>query len=393
MTIVEMREKRAKLWATMEGFLDTHRTDKGVLSADDDATYTNMEKDLNDLTNEIRRMERRDAIEAELSKPVGTPITAKPQGAPVEKMGRASDAYCEDFGLALRGRPLVHNVLSVGVDADGGYLVPEEFEKQIVDGLKEANVVRTLAKTITTQAERKIPVAVGHSVAQWTEENAAYTESNPTFGQKQIDAYKLTDLIRVSTELLQDSAFALEPYIREEFVRAFGVAEEEAFCVGNGTKQPTGIFTANGGEVGVTAAGATAITVDELISLIYSLKSPYRRNAKFFMHDSTVALIRKLKDNNGAYLWQPSVQAGEPDRLLGYPLYTSPYVPQVKAGALAVAFGDFKNYWIADRAGRTVQRLNELYAGNGQVGFIATERVDGKVILPEGIKLLKMKAS
>lgn len=393
MTIVEMREKRAKLWATMEGFLDTHRTDKGVLSADDDATYTNMEKDLNDLTNEIRRMERRDAIEAELSKPVGTPITAKPQGAPVEKMGRASDAYREDFGLALRGRPLVHNVLSVGVDADGGYLVPEEFEKQIVDGLKEANVVRTLAKTITTQAERKIPVAVGHSVAQWTEENAAYTESNPTFGQKQIDAYKLTDLIRVSTELLQDSAFALEPYIREEFVRAFGVAEEEAFCVGNGTKQPTGIFTANGGEVGVTAAGATAITVDELISLIYSLKSPYRRNAKFFMHDSTVALIRKLKDNNGAYLWQPSVQAGEPDRLLGYPLYTSPYVPQVKAGALAVAFGDFKNYWIADRAGRTVQRLNELYAGNGQVGFIATERVDGKVILPEGIKLLKMKAS
>lgn len=393
MTIVEMREKRAKLWATMEGFLDTHRTDKGVLSADDDATYTNMEKDLNDLTNEIRRMERRDAIEAELSKPVGTPITAKPQGAPAEKMGRASDAYREDFGLALRGRPLVHNVLSVGVDADGGYLVPEEFEKQIVDGLKEANVVRTLAKTITTQAERKIPIAVGHSVAQWTEENAAYTESNPTFGQKQIDAYKLTDLIRVSTELLQDSAFPLEPYIRDEFVRAFGVAEEEAFCVGNGTKQPTGIFTANGGEVGVTAAGATAITVDELISLIYSLKSPYRRNAKFFMHDSTVALIRKLKDNNGAYLWQPSVQAGEPDRLLGYPLYTSPYVPQVKAGALAVAFGDFKNYWIADRAGRTVQRLNELYAGNGQVGFIATERVDGKVILPEGIKLLKMKAS
>lgn len=393
MNIVEMREKRAKLWATMEGFLDTHRTSKGVLSADDDATYSNMEKDLNDLTNEIRRMERRDAIEAELSKPVGTPITAKPQSAPTDKVGRASDAYREDFGLALRGRPLVHNVLSVGVDADGGYLVPEEFEKQIVDGLKESNVVRTLAKTITTQAERKIPIAVGHSVAQWTEENAAYTESNPTFGQKQIDAYKLTDLIRVSTELLQDSAFPLEPYIRDEFVRAFGVAEEEAFCVGNGTNQPTGIFTANGGEVGVTAAATGAITVDELISLIYALKSPYRRNAKFFMHDSTVALIRKLKDGNGAYLWQPSIQQGQPDRLLGYPLYTSPYVPQVAAGALAVAFGDFKNYWIADRAGRTVQRLNELYAGNGQVGFIATERVDGKVILPEGIKLLKMKAS
>lgn len=393
MTIVEMREKRAKLWATMEGFLDTHRTDKGVLSTDDDATYTNMEKDLNDLTNEIRRMERRDAIEAELSKPVDSPITAKPQAAPNDKQGRASDAYKEDFGRHLRGKVLLHNVLSEGTDADGGFLVPEEFERQIVTTLDEANVVRSLAKVITTHSDRKIPVASTHSTAQWTAENAAYTESNPTFGQKQIDAFKLTDLIRVSTELLQDSAFDLENYIAAEFARAFGIAEEQAFCVGTGTNQPTGIFTANGGEVGVTAAGANAITVDELISLVYSLKSPYRRNAKFLMNDATVSLVRKLKDNYGAYLWQPSVQAGQPDRLLGYEIYTSPYVPTVGAGALTVAFGDFKHYWIADRAGRTVQRLNELYATNGQVGYVATERVDGKVILPEGIKLLKMKAS
>jgi HK97 family phage major capsid protein len=108
------------------------------------------------------------------------------------------------------------------------------------------------------------------------------------------------------------------------------------------------------------------------------------------MKDITVSSLRKLKDNNGAYLWQPSVQAGQPDRLLGYPLYTSPYVPAAAANALPIAFGDFSNYGIADRMGRTVQRLNELYAGNGQVGFIATERVDGKVILSEGIQLLKM---
>nr|MCR4628083.1 phage major capsid protein [Clostridium sp.] len=138
-------------------------------------------------------------------------------------------------------------------------------------------------------------------------------------------------------------------------------------------------------------AASNAITADEMISVVYSLKSPYRRNAKFLMNDATVSIIRKLKDNNGAYLWQPSVQAGEPDRLLGYELYTSPYVPTAAAGALAVAFGDFKNYWIADRSGRTVQRLNELYSTSGQVGFVATERVDGKVILPEGIQLLKMK--
>lgn len=393
MTIIEMREKRAKLWATMEGFLDTHRNDKGVLSAEDDATYTAMEQDLNDLSNEIRRMERRDAMEAELSKPVNKPIKEAPEKptAP-EKTGRASNAYKEDFDRHLRGKKPIHNVLSESVDADGGYLVPEEFEKEIIKGLDSANVIRSLAKVITTHHDRKIPLAIGRSVANWTAENAAFTESNPTFGQKQIDAFKLTDLIRLSTELLQDSEFDLEEYIAAEFARAFGIAEEEAFCVGTGINQPTSIFTANGGEVGVTAAANNAITADELISLVYALKSPYRRNAKFLMNDATVSMIRKLKDGNGAYLWQPSVQAGQPDRLLGYELHTSPYVPVVAGGAFTVAFGDFKNYWIGDRAGRTVQRLNELYATNGQIGYVATERVDGKVILPEGIQLLKMKA-
>lgn len=394
MTITEMRNKRAKLWNTMEGFLDTHRNDMGVLSAEDDSTYSKMERDLDSMTNEIKRMERRDAIEAELNKPVNTPITENPEktaGLTV-KSGRASDAYKEDFDRHLHGKALVHNVLSEGTDADGGYLVPEEFERDIVTALEEENVVRSLAKVITTQHERKIPVATGHSTAQWTAENAAYTESNPTFGQKQIDAFKLTDLCRVSVELLQDSAFDVEDYLMKEFARAFGIAEEQAFCVGTGTNQPTGIFTANGGTVGVTAAANNAITADELISLVYALKSPYRRNAKFLMNDAAISAIRKLKDQNGAYLWQPSAQAGQPDRLLGYEIFTSPYVPTMAAGALTVAFGDFKNYWIGDRAGRTGQRLNELYATNGQIGYVATERVDGKVILPEGIQLLKMKA-
>ncbi len=394
MNITELRNKRAALWNTMEGFLDTHRNDMGVLSADDDATYTRMEQELDALTNEVKRMERRDAHEAELSKPVSRPITGapeKPQHAD-GKTGRASDEYKEDFNRHLRGRPLLHNVLSTSPDEDGGYLVPVEYEKELVTALSEENVIRGLAKVITTKHERKIPVAAGHSTAQWTAENAAYTESNPTFGQKQIDAFKLTDLCRVSVELLQDAEFDIEDYLLREFARAFGIAEEEAFCVGTGGNQPTGIFTAHGGEVGVTAAGANAITADEVISLVYALKSPYRRNAKFLMNDATVSILRKLKDGNGAYLWQPSVQAGQPDRLLGYELHTSPYVPTVSAGALTVAFGDFKNYWIGDRAGRTVQRLNELYATNGQIGYVATERVDGKVILPEAIKLLQQHA-
>ena len=392
MTIQELREKRNTAWNACKAFLDSHRTERGTLTAEDDATYTRMEQEITDLGKEIARLERQEKLEAELNAPVNTPLTARPAAQVAEKTGRASNAYSEDFGRHLRGKIPLHNVLSESTDADGGYLVPLEFERQITSGLDEANVIRSIAKVITTHHDRKIPIAVGHSVASWTAENAPFTESNPTFSQKQIDAFKLTDLIRVSVELLQDAEFDLESYIVTEFARAFGVAEEQAFCVGTGTNQPTGIFTANGGTVGVTAAAANAITVDEIISLVYALKSPYRKNAKFLMNDATVSLLRKLKDGNGAYLWQPSVQAGQPDKLLGYDIYTSPYAPAVAAGAYAIAFGDFKNYWIGDRAGRTVQRLNELYATNGQVGFVATERVDGKVILPEGIQLLRMKA-
>ncbi len=388
-TILELREKRTKLWENAKDFLDSKRNPDGLISSEDAAIYDKMEADVVNLGKEIDRLEKQSAIDMELNKPIGSPILEKPTNKKV-KLGRASDEYKRDFLNVLRGKPQIYNVMQESVDADGGFLVPEEFENQIVTALEENNVIRSIAKTITTAAERKIPIAATHSVAQWTPENGAYTESKPTFGQKTIDAFKLTDLVKVSTELLQDSMFNLESYISSEFARAFGVAEEQAFCTGTGVGQPTGIFTENGGEIGLTLTSTTNITCDNIIELVHSLKSPYRRNAVFLMNDSTISMLRKLKDTNGAYLWQPSLQAGQPDRLLGYPLYTSPYVPTVAAEALPIAFGDFSNYWIADRMGRSVQRLNELYAGNGQVGFLATERVDAKVILSEGIKLLKM---
>jgi HK97 family phage major capsid protein len=198
----------------------------------------------------------------------------------------------------------------------------------------------------------------------------------------------------VSQELLYDSMFDLPSFLTREFARALGAAEEEAFIKGDGNGKPTGLFLPTGGaDVGVTSASATSITFDDLINLVYSLRVPYRRNARFIMNDQTVGSVRKLKDSNGQFLWQPSLQIGEPDRLLGYPIYTSPYVPTVAASALVAAFGDYSNYWVADRQGRSLQRLNELYSINGQVGFLITQRVDGKVILSEGIKLLQMKAA
>jgi len=399
MKIFELIEKRNKAIESARAFLKGREVvnNTETLSDEDAATFDRMEKEINLLSAAIDREGRLANIENSVLQPTSTPIITslsqqyQPQSA--ESVGethhRATNEYKTDFGNSLRGTPLVYNVLSTSPDANGGYLVPLEFEKQIVAALEEYNIIRTIAKIITTSAERKIPIAVSHSSAQWTDENEEIAESDLKFAQKEVDAFKLTDLIKVSIELLQDSMFDLEKYIAAELARSFGVAEEEAFCIGTGVKQPAGIFTENGGEVGVTTAGAT-ISADNLIDLVYSLKSPYRRNAVFLMKDTTVAAIRKLKDSNSQYLWQPSLQAGEPDRLLGYPLYTSPFVPAIEAGSLPVAFGDFSNFWIADRMGRTVQRLNELYARKSQVGFLGVQRVDGKVILREGIKLLQV---
>lgn len=396
--ILELREKRAKAWDAAKAFLDSKRGADGLLSAEDVATYEKMEADVVNLGKEIDRLERQQALDAELNKPVNTPITGKPgQPNPENKTGRASDEYKRAFWNAMRSKAAgyeVLNALQVGTDSEGGYLVPDEFERTLVEALQEENIFRTMAKIIqTASGDRKIPVVASKGTASWVDEEGAIPESDDAFGQVSIGAYKLATMIKVSEELLNDSVFNLESYIAREFARRIGAKEEESFFIGNGTGKPTGIFNATGGaELGVTAASATAITVDEIMDLFYSLKSPYRKNAVFVMNDATVKAIRKLKDGNGQYLWQPSISAGQPDTILNRPVKTSAYVPAIAAGAKTIAFGDFGYYWIADRQGRSFQRLNELYAATGQVGFKATQRVDGKLILSEAIKVLKMKA-
>lgn len=399
--ILELREKRAKAWDAAKQFLDAKRGADGMLSEEDTATYDKMEQDVMNLGKEIERLERQAAIDAELSKATSTPLTGKP-GAKmgkdeVEKTGRASDEYKGSFWNAMRVKapmPSVLNALQEGTDSEGGYLVPDEFERTLVEALEEENVFRTLAHVIkTSSGDRKIPVVASKGTASWVDEEGAYTESDDAFSQVSIGAYKLGTMIKVSEELLADSVFDLEAYISKEFARRIGAREEESFFNGDGKGKPLGILAAAGGaEVGVTAASATAITADEVIDLFYSLKAPYRKNAVWLLNDATVKQIRKLKDTTGQYLWQPSLVAGTPDTILGRPVKTSAFMPTAAVGAKTIAFGDFKYYWIVDRQGRTFKKLSELYAANGQVGFMGTQRVDGKLILPEAIKVLQQKS-
>jgi len=393
MTIQELRKKRAEAWDEARNFLDSKRTESGVLSDEDSATYDAMEKNIVALGTEIERLERQERLGKELSAATSTPIVGAP-GSHESKKSTASAEYTRAFWDSVRNRNWidVHNALQVGTDTEGGYLVPDEFEKKLISALEEENIFRPLATKIqTSSGDRKIPVITQKGEAVWMEEEEAYTLSDDAFGQIALSAYKVGTAIKISEELLNDSVFDLPSYIAKEFARRIGTKEEEAFLIGDGIGKPTGIFAATGGAMnGATTAGA-AINFDDVMELYFSLKSPYRKKAVWVMNEQTLKALRKVKDSTGNYIWQPSVQVGIPDTILNRPYVTSVYAPTPDAGNKAIAFGDFSYYWIADRQGRSLKRLNELFAMNGQVGFLASQRVDGKLILPEAVKTLTVK--
>ncbi len=389
MNIMELREKRNQALDVAKAFLESHRTDKGILSIEDDAIYTRMETDIDALTNEIHRLERQEQREAEMNKPINTPLTSKPSGSTAHenKTGRASDAYKKGMLTALRTNfRQISNILQEGVDTDGGYLVPEEYDTRLIRVLEGENIMRKLGHKITTTGNHKINIASTEPAAAWIEEGGTLQFSDAKFTQVLLDAHKLHVAIKVTEELLYDNAFNLENYIIDEFGKALSNAEEDAFLNGSGVGQPLGLFAATGG--GTVYKTVTKLTADDIMNLVYALKRPYRKNSAFIMNDQIIATIRTFKDNNGAYMWQPSYQAGEPDKLLGYPVYTSPFAPED-----AIAFGDYSYYNIGDRGTRSFKQLNELFAGNGMIGFVAKERVDGKLILPEAVQILKIGTS
>ena len=394
--ILALREKRANLWNETKAFLESHRAEDGTVSAEDNATYEKMEADVVALGKEIDRLERQAAIDREMDQPTAAPLVSRPVAPTAQKQGRASDEYKTAFWGMIRNRvatPGVMNALQVGTDSEGGYLVPDEYERTLVQGLEEENVLRSLCTVIqTSSGDRKIPLVASHGTASWVDEEATIPDSDDVFGQISIGAHKVATMIKVSDELLQDSVFNIESYIASEFARRIGAAEEEAFITGNGTGKPTGLLHAtNGAGIGVTTNGNTP-TADEIFDLIHSIKSVYRKKAVFLLNDSTLKALRKLKDGQGQYLWQPGLKEGQPDTLLNYRLVTSPFMPEIDSGNKVILFGDFKSYWIADRQGRSFQRLNELYAATGQVGFRATQRVDGRLVLAEAMKCLAVKA-
>lgn len=397
--ILEMKQKRAALVKQAREILDKAEEEKRDLTTEEEQRYENIMADVDKLGKQIEREERMLALEKDLDTRDIEPHKPEPQTQQRDVSRRGTEEYRNAYFHYLRqGRNALDaneiRALQVGTDTEGGYLVPDEFEKTLVQGLEEQNIMRGLATVITTSSgELIVPTVTSHGTAAWTGEEAAFTPSDEAFGQVRLSAYKATTLIIVSEELLNDSAFDLEAYIKREFARRIGALEEAAFVNGDGIGKPTGVVQgASEGKVGATGQ-TTSVTADDLIDLYHSLKRPYRVRATWLMADSTAKAIRKLKDKDGQYLWQPGLQAGQPDRILGRPVAISDNMPEMAASAKSILFGDFSYYWIADRQGRAFQRLNELYATNGQVGFRVYQRVDGKLVLSEAVKYYQNAAS
>lgn len=387
--IQELRGKRAQLIKEARGIIEREEKEDRKLTQEEVNQYDRIMKEVDELRERIDREERLAGVEGEFT---GKKTTQSMEGEGQDRSNPlATKEYRNAFWKSMRKSGLSETelrALNIGQDPEGGYLVPNEYHDQLIEGLEEQNVMRGLASTIqTSHGERLIPLVVDKGEAQWIGESDDYPESDAEFGRTSLGAYKLARITRVTEELLNDSMFDIAGFLSSTFRRTFGDAEERAFVDGDGQGKPTG-FLQDATDAGETSVG-DGVATDDLLELYHALNKPYRSRAVWMMNDSTVLAIRKLKDANDQYIWQPGLQAGQPDRILGRPVETSRYMPELEAGNKAIAFGDFSYYWIADRQAIGIQRLVELYAAIGQVGFRMFTRTDGKLILPEAIVTLK----
>jgi HK97 family phage major capsid protein len=351
--------------------------------------YDNHVAEIRSLENVINQHAELATFGVEKENPV---VVAPKAGTVVDP--RASKEYSADFFSMIRTGN-VQGALSVGTPAAGGYATPTEFDKSIVERLQNENIFRQLASVITTEGDRNLTIENNLGAAGWTAEAAVATNDNGaddnSFSRVTLSSYKLTRIIKVSEELLTDAFFDLPGYLAQKFAAAFGIAEETACVAGNGTGKPTGVLS-GASDSGVVTAAPTAITFDEVLGVYHSLKRAYRDRASWLLNDSTALLLRKVKDTTGQYIWNSNVQVGQPISLLGKPVYFSDAMPAAAATNKSILFGDFSYYTIADRGARTFLRLNELYMGNGQVGFRAVGRLDGKLTLGEAVVFLTQHA-
>ena len=315
-----------------------------------------------------------------------------------DKDSDGDSEYKEVFFKSLKNgedalEPDERKELTVADDTTGGYLAPSEYVTDIIEGVTEYSPVREVANVRqTSNKSLEYPTKEGTFSARWVGETESRTETTGMeWGLEEIPTHELEALVKVSKQNLQDSAFDLEAMLQDEFTEQFGVAEGSAFIDGDAVGKPEGILTNS--DVGSIDSGSNdSLGADDLIDLFYEPKSPYANNGTWLLKRGTIKEIRKLKDGNDQYLWQPGLAGEQPATILDQPYLECPDMPAVSGDSYPVAFGDFgRGYLIVDRTQMNV--LRDPYSSKPLVEFEAYRRVGGQVVLPEAIKLLHVTSS
>ncbi len=391
--ITTLREERASVWEQMKALSDTASAASRDLTTEEYVSYNAMEADLRSKGAEVIRLENEAGISASMTRTVDRDTEREDyeaRGAPQSAVVRpnATPEYRAAFARYMAGDVEARAALQVGTDSEGGYTVADTFLTTLLESMREFGVIANLAThyRTSTNGQVKVPTVATYGTAALTAEEAAFTQSEDTFGEITMDAFKYGRMVKISDELVTDSAFDIMGKVAELAGLSLAIATGTAYATGVGTTDPRGLFVAAAN--GKTAASATAITADELIDLYHSVLSPYRKRSTWIMKDSTAVLVRKLKSSDNQYLWQPGLQAGQPDVLFGRPVEIDPNAPAATTGLKSVLFGDVSKYWIRDVEGTTVKVLDQLYAATGQIGFRIHIRTDGDLTDANAVKVL-----
>jgi HK97 family phage major capsid protein len=417
--IKDLREKRAKLIADARAiYAKAEEEKRAVLNAEEEPRYTALLDEAGTfgtgmgddgasrstgLALTIENLERLEDEERRLREPAGDPAPRPDPaegGDPPETRNnpRATKEYRAAFQRFLRSGNAAlsaeeHRSLQADSDEPGGYTVaPVQFVTDLLKAVDDQVFIRQLAT--------KNPVANAASLgivsldadpadADWTTELGTGEEDTAMdFGKRELHPHPLAKRIKVSNKLLRVSSQNIEQLVRDRLAYKFGITQEKAFQTGSGANQPLGVFTASAQGIStgrdVVCGSTTAITADGLLDMKYALKGAYHVRARWLFHRDGVKGVAKLKTTDNQYIWQPGLQAGQPDRLLNLPLMMSEYTPNTFTTGLYVSMlGDFAFYNIADALDMQVQRLVELYAEANQVGFIGRLETDGMPVLEE----------
>ena len=368
--------------------------EKENLSDLDKEQFDKIMNRVTEINGTLKRMDTISKIEED-EKPKAKFFEPEVAISPYDK--RNSELYNKAFIAYLKQgyqelTPEFKNILTVGTPSAGGVLVPILLEGMIQSGLFQQDVLRQLAKVITTTSTLDIPISTNFGTAVFTPEATAAGGTDPSFVLKRLSAFKMTKLTQVSMELMQDNAVNLMEFLSESFARAMGTLEGNAFLNGTGIGPASPILGILNDPALLTtpAAGAATITDVDLLNLKHFVSPPYRANASWLMHDTTYKILAGMKDLNGQFLLRVSLSADSSDMLYGNPIYISPYMPVPATTKVSVLYGDFRyGVWIGDRMNTSLQILNERYAELGLTGFLLTRRSDVLLTYPLAIAGLK----